>query len=228
MKKLVLALAAILGLCTTSMHAQEPPESTDFSRWQIRVRGVGAVVNSSADVATIGGDVRVTNHFIPELDITYFFTENLAAELILGTTKHSVNTVGSDLTALGIADPTNVDLGSVRLLPPTLTAQYHFRPEATAIAKPYVGAGVTYALFYDAKAGNTVADVSYDNAFGLATQAGIDFMLTDTFFFNVDVKYIFLKTDVSVNATNLAEGLHIPASVKLNPFLFGFGVGMKL
>lgn len=228
MKKLALSLVAAMSLFTANVQAQDVESSSDFSRWQFRLRGVAAVTNTSADIATIGGGAHVSNHFIPELDITYFFTENWAAELILGTTKHQVNTIGSDLSALGVATPTNVDLGSVRMLPPTLTAQYHFRPQANAIAKPYVGAGVTYALFYDVNPGNTVADVEYDNAFGLATQAGLDIMLTDKFFFNVDVKYIMLKTDVNVNATNLAEGLHIPASVKLNPLLFGFGVGMKL
>jgi outer membrane protein len=41
------------------------------------------------------------------------------------------------------------------------------------------------------------------------------------------VKKLFLKTDVTVNASNLAEGLSIPAEVEINPWIIGFGFGMK-
>ena len=75
--------------------------------------------------------------------------------------------------------------------------------------------------------GKMVADIKYDNAFGIATQIGADFNITDNFFLNVDAKYIFLKTDVTVDATNLASGLTIPADVKINPLLLGFGVGYR-
>ncbi|PZQ79114.1 MAG: OmpW family protein, partial [Flavobacterium johnsoniae] len=67
----------------------------------------------------------------------------------------------------------------------------------------------------------------YDNSFGYAFQVGFDLMLNDKFFINADIKKIFLKTDVTVDASNLATGLSIPADVEINPLLLGFGVGMK-
>jgi outer membrane protein W len=70
-------------------------------------------------------------------------------------------------------------------------------------------------------------NVKYDNAFGFATQLGIDFKLSEKYFVNLDAKYILLKTDVNVDASNLAPNLSIPAKVDINPFLLGFGVGMK-
>ena len=51
-------------------------------------------------------------------------------------------------------------------------------------------------------------------------------MLNDKYFLNFDIKTI-LKTDVNVDATNLASGLKIPAEVNIDPLLIGFGVGMK-
>jgi len=72
-----------------------------------------------------------------------------------------------------------------------------------------------------------VKDIKYDNAFGYAFQAGFDLMIDDTFFVNADVKKLFLKTDVTVDASNLAPGLSIPGSVDINPWLLGLGVGMK-
>jgi outer membrane protein len=226
MKKIVFALLASSLLLTNVTQAQEE-KSSDFKKWQVRLRGIGVMPNESANIGIIGGDVSLSNAIVPELDFTYFFTENFAAELILGTTKHDVHTVGSDISAIGGPTSFDVDLGSVMLLPPTLTAQYHFFPLKEKKFKPYVGAGINYTLFYNAKEGDVVKDIEYDNAIGFAAQIGFDVMFDDTFFVNFDVKRLFLKTDVNVDATNLAEGLVIPAEVEINPWIVGLGFGMK-
>lgn len=205
MRKL-LFLAGLLF--TVSLSAQN---------WQVRLRGVAVQPNEKSEVSAIGGDVNISNSFIPELDFTYFFNKNFAAELILGTTKHDVV---DEKSALG-----EVDLGSVWLLPPTLTLQYHFYPTKTL--KPYVGAGLNYTLFYGVKSG-AVKDVKYDNALGFALQGGVDYMLTDKYFLNFDIKKLFLKTDVDVDASNAVPGAtSVPAKVNIDPLLIGFGVGMK-
>ncbi|GAA4515638.1 OmpW/AlkL family protein [Sphingobacterium thermophilum] len=222
MKKAILSI--VTGLIFSLGFAQAQ-ENQEYDKWQIRLRGVGVVPVENAEISTIGGNVSVSSTFIPELDITYFFSKNVAAELILGTTKHNVHTTNSDLSAIGGAANANVDLGDVWLLPPTLTLQYHFRPNK--VWKPYVGAGVNYTIFYNPDAGNTVKDISYDNTFGFAMQLGTDINISKNIFLNLDVKNILLKTDVNVDASNLAAGLHIPAKVDINPFLLGFGVGIK-
>jgi outer membrane protein len=224
MKKIIFAIMALTVFGTGLTNAQEN-NSVDFKKWQVRVRGVGVVPDESAKIGIIGGDAKISNTFIPELDFTYFFTKNISAELILGTSKHDVSTVGSDISAVGGPTSADVNLGSVYLLPPTLTVQYHFLPDQ--IFNPYVGAGVNYTIFYNEKAGNTVRGIEYDNSFGYAFQVGFDLMLNDKFFINADIKKIFLKTDVTVDASNLATGLSIPADVEINPLLLGFGVGMK-
>ena len=220
MRKIVFVIMAFSLMVVNFVNAQDKEEkSNEFKRWQVRLRGVGVVTpNQSAKIGIIGGDVQISDAFIPELDFTYFFTEHFAAELILGTAKHDVkaiNTIAGD-----------IDLGSAWLLPPTLTAQYHFYTSDKKIFKPYIGAGVNYTLFYNVKSG-AVADVKYDNALGYAAQVGFDLMLDDTFFINVDAKRLFLSTDVTVDATNLVPGLVVPAEVDIDPWLFGIGVGMK-
>ena len=220
MRKIVFAIMALSLMTVNFVNAQDKEEkSNEFKRWQVRLRGVGVVTpNQSAKIGIIGGDVQISDAFIPELDFTYFFTEHFAAELILGTAKHDVkaiNTIAGD-----------IDLGSAWLLPPTLTAQYHFYTSDKKIFKPYIGAGVNYTLFYNVKSG-AVANVKYDNALGYAAQVGFDLMLDDTFFINVDAKRLFLSTDVTVDATNLVPGLVVPAEVDIDPWLFGIGVGMK-
>lgn len=229
MKKLILSAIALSLLSITTASAQTEKEdlSKDYSKWQIRLRGLAVVPDENASIGTIGGNSSISSTFIPELDFTYFFTKNFAAELILGTSKHDVSTTGSDISAVGGPTKANVDLGSVRLLPPTLTFQYHFYPLADKDFKPYVGAGINYTIFYDVKPGNTVKGVEYDNALGYAFQLGFDYMINDKFFFNMDAKKLFLNTDVKVDASNLAAGLSIPADVDIDPWLLGFGFGMK-
>ena len=223
MRKIVFALMAMSLMTVNFVNAQdsetkEESKSNEFKRWQVRLRAVGVAPDESAKIGIIGGDVAISNALIPELDFTYFFTEHFAAELILGTAKHDVKAVN---TAAG-----DVDLGSVWLLPPTLTAQYHFYTSDQKVFKPYIGAGVNYTLFYNVKSGD-VAGVDYDNALGYAAQVGFDLMLDDTFFINFDAKRLFLSTDVTVDASKLAPGLSIPAEVDINPWLIGVGVGMK-
>ena len=153
-----------------------------------------------------GGAVRVSNDTIPELDISYFVTENFGLELILGTSTHAV-------TAETIAA-----LGTVSLLPPTLTAQYHM---SFGNFKPYVGAGLNYTVFYGEQHG--VKDVSYENAMGYALQVGADYKLAENLYFNIDVKKLMLKTDVEVD-----DGSSVSTyEVELNPWLVGLGVGCK-
>ncbi|CAM1365981.1 Uncharacterized outer-membrane protein y4mB [Tenacibaculum litoreum] len=210
MKKIILSI--VLGtLFFSNVNAQETTKTNDFKKWQARFRWVSVLPNESATIGTIGGDVEIGKNFIPELDFTYYFTENIAAELILGTTNHDVKAIN---TALG-----NVNLGDVWLLPPTLTLQYHFN---ISDFKPYVGAGVNYTIFYNADPG-AVVDVDYENSFGYALQLGFDYDLDDTWFLNVDAKYVGLSTDVSVNA-GIAT---VPAEVDINPLLIGFGVGIR-
>ena len=227
MKKIVFAVMALGVFNFGFAQENSASSSSEFLHWKVRFRGVGVVPVEKSTIKTIGGSVDASNELIPELDFTYFFTKNIAAELILGTSKHEITTLGSDISAVGGSTNANVDLGSVRLLPPTLTVQYHFNQSCDNVLKPYFGAGVNYTIFYDVKQGNVVKGITYKNALGYAAQAGFDIMVTDRFFINADVKRLFLKTDVTVDASNLASGLSIPAKVELNPWILGMGFGMK-
>lgn len=188
------------------------PASAESGDWLVRLRAINVAPNESADIATIGGDVDIDTSVVPELDITYFVRDQWAVELILGVTPHDVTAVG---TSLG-----DVDLGDVTLLPPTLTLQYHFNPQGQV--RPYVGAGVNYTHFFDADlpAGSALTSIDYDASFGLAAQAGVDFALDDDWFVNVDVKYIDIDTDVTINGA-------IAADVLIDPVVFGIGLGRR-
>lgn len=86
------------------------------------------------------------------------------------------------------------DLGSVNLLPPTLTAQWHFKPVQTF--DPYVGAGAAFVLGMGRSLTAQVAGgraIRIDrNSFGGVLQAGVDINLKDKWLLNVDVKKLIV------------------------------------
>ena len=214
--KLTKIIAGVAGLtalaCSTSALAQEGP-------WQVRLRATVVAPDESADIEAIGGDVEISDAYIPELDITYFFNDNISAELILGTSYHKVTARN---TAVG-----DLFLGKTWVLPPTLTLQYHFAPD-TAF-NPYLGAGLNYTIFYSQNLDNSVVDdMDYDDSFGFALQAGADFKMDPDadWFLNIDAKKIWMNSDVTVNATT-ALGATVGADVDINPWVLSVGVGRR-
>ena len=179
----------------------------------VRARGIGVLPQTtSSDITVIGGSIDASNTLEPEADFSCFITDHIVLELIAATTRHSIKAKG---TSIG-----DVDVGRVTLLPPTLTVQYHFWPSQAF--SPYVGAGVNYTWFYDAKpAGGTVTSVGFESNPGLALQIGLDYNVYGNWFLNFDVKQLFLNTKAKLN------GGAIIADVDLNPTIIGFGVGYK-
>ena len=213
-KKIILSGLIASAFCMTG-YAAGDDANTAQGPWLVRLRALEVIPDaSSSNISVIGGEVnRISNAFVPELDVSYFFTPHLATELILGTTRHSVTATN---TALG-----SVDLGNVSLLPPTLTLQYHFMPEQ--LISPYVGAGINYTYFYDINHGPVATSISYSNSFGPALQLGADIRLNKNWFFNVDAKKIWIKSNVNVKAL----GENLSTTVKINPMVYGVGVGYR-
>ncbi len=216
MRKTLICLVAALLSVSSLLISQTTTDDNTFSRWQFRLRGIVVAPDESADIEAIGGDVSISTAVVPEFDITYFFNENWSLELILATARHDVEAVGTAAE--------DIDLGHVWLLPPTLTAQYHFTGGDFV---PYLGAGPNLTFFYGVDEGPTADDVEYDTTLGFAVQGGFDFMLNDKWFLNLDIKRLFLNTDVTVDATS-ALGATVGADVDINPWIFGVGVGVKL
>ncbi len=168
-----------------------------------RARVVDMNFDSSSSPAP---GVTANDKAIPEVDVSYFFTSHIAAELIL-TYPQSV----------GI-DVNGGNIGSVDALPPTLTLQYHFMPDSPYF-RPYLGAGINYTNFSNDKLAGGAVTVS-NSSWGAALQAGFDVPLSQNLLFNLDVKKIYMKTDASMNGAYLT-------TVTLDPVLLGVGLGWK-
>jgi outer membrane protein len=176
----------------------------DTGSWLVRGR---AVHLDSANKDSTGLGLTIDNKTLPEVDISYFFTPNLAAELIL--TYPQKQTVNSK--AVG------GDIGTFKHLPPTLTVQYHF----TGLPgfRPYIGAGVNVTNISDVKILNGAVNLKR-NSYGLAAQIGVDVPLGGGWLLNVDVKKAQIGTKVYLSGVDKGD-------FKVDPLLVGVGVGLR-
>lgn len=209
---------ALIGftLCAPAVATEGP--------WLVRLRALNMHVdndNSTTAVVPALGKAEMEDKWFPEVDVTYFFTRNIAAELILTyPQEHDVKFA-------------NTKIGTVTHLPPTLTLQYHFLPEGTI--RPYVGIGLNYTRLTSVKLnaapalGGTDAPIDMDrNSWGLAGQVGVDFQLAprSKWFANLDVKYVQIEAnDIRISSGALA-GTKV-TDLDVNPWLMSVGVGYR-
>jgi outer membrane protein len=183
------------------------------SPWMIRARLLAVEPDDdSSAITVIGAKAEVDDSISGDVDFSYFFSANIAAELTLAVAEHDVEATNTSVGKL--------DLGDVKLLPPTLTLQYHLMPDGKI--RPYIGAGVNYTVFFDDDPGDA-RSIDYDNAFGYALQAGVDVGINENWAINFDVKKIWLETDVSVGAL----GTTVKTDVDVDPWLFGIGLAYR-
>lgn len=165
--------------------------------------------------------VSLDNAVMPEVDFTYMVTKNIGLELIASTTKHTAAGKTGTTGSIG-------DLANTWVLPPTLTAQYHFNPAGKI--RPYVGAGVNYTIFWDEKASGGLQDavgktkVKMSDSFGWAGQVGVDIDLNPKIFLNLDLKYIDIDTKAKLQTTAIGTQ---NVMVHVDPLVFGAGVGIR-
>ena len=207
MQRTSIALA-LASLAAVTAFASAPAAAAD-GPWLVRVRAVN-IDSANGGSTNPDLDLSVNDKVIPEVDISYFFTPNIAAELILTyPQKHDVKSAGTKI-------------GSLKHLPPTLTLQYHF--DGMGAFKPYVGAGVNYTRFSSVKwdpAVRAALDPSIDkDSFGFALQAGVDFEISKNVYLNLDIKKVQIRTDVKSAGTKVGE-------FKVDPLLVGIGVGFR-
>ena len=196
-KKHIAAVAALTLVATGAAMAQ------DFNAGSLLVRA-RAVHLDSANKDSTGLNLSVNDKWLPEVDLTYFVSPNLAAELILTVPQKHTLSAG------------DAKIGSLKHLPPTLTVQYHFN--AGSGVKPYVGAGLNYTRFSSVKLPEGVGIKK--NSTGLALQAGVDVAISKDLYLNFDVKKVAISTKVSAGGAEIGK-------FKVDPVLVGVGLGWR-
>jgi outer membrane protein len=212
-KSLFLAAGVAALVACSAAYAQDYTPSK-AGTWIVDLRGTGVLPSNEDAIKTAAGvdtglKTRISDSYVPTLGITYFITDHISSELILGTSYHKINAVGPGV---------NAEVRDTWVLPPVLTVQY--RPAPASRLNPYVGAGINYMWFYTGSGKNGYS-VHLPNGFGWALQAGADVALKGPWTLNVDVKKVFFETDAKVNGGALTAHAH------LDPWVPSIGIGRK-
>ena len=217
-----------------------PAMAHEAGQWILRA-GVGTVMPKDdnltlpeivIDPLTINATVQVDDGTSLTLTGTYMFTENWAFDILAAYPfSHDIDL---DATISDGVDTQSgsVPFGKVEHLPPTFSIQYHFLPEAKF--QPFVGLGVNYTTFLteDLDQGIIdagIVDYSLDDSFGVAVQAGADWMINDNWLINFDLRWINIESDLTATVD---DGVNPPATgglgtVKIDPVFFAINVGYR-
>ena len=174
-----------------------------------KVAGSGATLNSDTQLG---------------LNFAYMVTDNFGIELLAATPfSHDVGVKGMPGAFAGL----NGKLGSLKHLPPTLSAIYYPLDKSSAF-QPYVGVGINYTWFFDTELsseaeGKGFRGLDMKDSWGLAGQIGMDYMLTDSLMLNAQVRYI----DIDTTGTTHLNGDKVKVDVDVDPFVYMVGLGYK-
>lgn len=187
----------------------------------VRTGAVAVDPQESSGNVELGGtptplEVGVDSNVQLGLTGTFMFNDKLGLGLLAATPfKHTINLNGVD------------ELADIKHLPPTLTLQY-FPLGAGSKLQPYVGAGLNYTTFFseEFKSGPSAGgfnDLSLDDSWGLALEAGVDYMLTDRVSLNAAVWYADIDTEASFDVA----GTPGKVDVDIDPYVYMLGLGYR-
>ena len=192
-----LAVAALLS-------ASSLASAHEAGDWLFRIGGSNVDPKSNnSPLVSVDDGASATFNF------TYMYTDNLAVEVLAAWPfKHDISLVGGP------------KVGSTKHLPPTVSLQYHFMPDATF--QPYVGFGVNSTMFFSEKTTGPLqgANLDLDDSWGLAGEVGADLMLGDKWFLNLNFRYVDIDTKAKVNGDSLG-------TVSIDPYVYGAHVGLR-
>lgn len=213
-------IVALFTLMSTGVGAYEPGDlivRAGVASVQPNEDSSPLVVNGSAlpgTAAGVDGDEQLG------LTVTYMLTEHVGLGVLAATPFEH------DIKARGLG----VNAGSAQHLPPAVTVQYFPLSTASTI-QPYIGLGINYTVFFqedvDSELENAIGasgNLSLDDSFGIAGQAGVDWMLSSNWLLNASVWYLDIDTEATFK---FANGTRVTADVDIDPWVYMVGVGYR-
>ena len=178
---------------------------------------------TSDDIDQVAGQaVKANDNTQLGISATYMITDQIGVE-VLGATPFT-----HDITAkAGTLGAPGADIGEVKHLPPTVSAQYYFMDKESAI-QPYVGGGLNITVFFDEKAGKDAKALGYDKlsldeSYGLAIQAGVDYTINENMFVNASAMYAKIGTTATLEGT----AGELTVDYDLDPMVYRVNFGYK-
>jgi outer membrane protein len=214
-----LLLALVLIGALTAAHAQQA------GHWSLKI-GENLITPKvdSGDLSApgpTGVKVDVGHAYAPIVSATRMLTDHVATELVLGLPyRHDILGRGS-IAGIG-------KIGNLQQYPPTLFMQYRFM-KPTAHVRPYLGLGLTYAYFRDARPSPTLVallgptTISVDARWGLTPQLGLIVPFSERWFLDASLSKTFLKT----TSTLTSSGIRRVIDSHLDPVAVSLSIGYQ-
>ena len=189
-----------LSLVALALVAGSAAQAQSAGTWMARVGATGIYPQvSSGDLsppAWPNTQTDVSSDWSLGGGITYMITDNWSVDLPLALPFTHTLTGAGAIAGVGT-------IGTTKALPATLFAQYRFG-DAKAAFRPYLGAGLTYAYFYDENATNTLnalsggtpsnpTTFSIQSKWAVGVQAGATYAFNERWFLDGVVGYTWLK-----------------------------------
>lgn len=189
----------------TAIGACGEAQAEDFN-WQARGALTNVVPTSSPGrIINHSAEVDIDNAFSVTGTVSYFINPHVALDLLVGwPPQHDIQVDG-------------IKVGETKHLPPILSLQYHFTPEATI--SPYVGLGLNYTYLFDSKL-DSGDKLHLSSSIGVAAQAGVDYRLNSQWSVGADVRYADIDTDVKINGNQVGN-------IDINPLIYSLNVGYR-
>jgi outer membrane protein len=187
------------------MLASPASEAYEKGDWILQA-GIGSVDPKSNNGAVASVDAGTSLIISGE----YMLSDNLGFEILAAWPfTHDIKLA---------ADGTKV--GETKQLPPTFSLKYHFTTDSAFV--PYIGAGLNYTIFFDEKTTGPLDGVSLklDDSVGVAAQLGLDYEISDTMMLNLDLRWMNIETDASLDGVFLE-------TVEIDPVVYGITFGWK-
>ena len=200
--KPLLSLVAMLLTAAPIAHATD-------GNWFARV-GVHAVDPSSDGGRLAGGTLAVTldTDVEPTITLGRRLSPHWAIELLAAAPFRHTATLGGG------------DALDFKHLPPTLSVQYIFAPDARV--QPFVGVGLNSTLTFDEKESGALAGTRtrVGNSFGPAAQIGLVFETGRAWNVVADARWMDIDADVSVDGVDVG-------TVSVDPLVYGIALGWR-
>jgi len=177
------------------------------SPWIVHV-GVHVVDPKSNTGDLAGMSASTTRSMRPSVSIEYVLTPSWSIEALAALPFHHDVRLDGQRAA------------SVKQLPPVVGVNYHFL--AGQKVSPFVGVGVNYTHFFDAKGRNVLQGtrVSLDDSWGIAWHGGVDIALDTRWTVTADVRWIDIDSKVKVGGTDVG-------TAHIDPWVYGVSVGYR-
>lgn len=208
--------AAVAALSAFSAQAASAQDAGGFKRWAVSLNATRVSVSEDApDITLAGGPVPGSNVTIGDatsatVDVGYFFTPNVAADLFLGIPATA------EIAGAGSLEPLGT-LAMVNYGPVILSAQYHFNNLGRV--HPYLGLGVGRIVFLNER-DRALANFSIDDSWAPAAQLGVRYELDAAWMLNADVRYVPFST----HASGSLGGAPVRATLDFDPILANVGL----